>query len=423
MRRIFEIVRILGLSVCLWIAALPVLAADNVVTVAVNQSQLLTFSGISRVAIANPDIADVVIVSGYEVLVVGKQPGITTLQIWSNSGQKSYKVEVGSDNAQIAAEIKSVLGMPDIRVSLVNKSIILEGKVNDQAQKDRAEKYAAAYADKVIDLLKIRNPMQIKLEAQIIEINRTKTNNLGIAWSNASGNAGNFVFGQGIVNASAGSTVLGKMGSYSDVLGALDALVINGSAKILSQPNVITMSGDKASIMVGGQIPVPVSVQNGTISVDWKDYGIKLTIEPVVNDDGLVETHIIAEVSAIDWTNSHQIGIGAGLKIPPITMRKSETSIALVSGQTMAIGGLLSRETDETITKVPFLADIPILGQLFTDRQYTKGLTELVILVTPTIINMEDYIPDSAKKLQEEIKESPVTDKQVINKASTAGGK
>ena len=111
-----------------------------------------------------------------------------------------------------------------------------------------------------------------------------------------------------------GAGQFGKLGSYQDVLGQLDALVVDGSAKILSQPNVITMSGDKANIMVGGQIPVPVSVQNGTITVDWKDYGIKLTIEPVVDDDGMVETHLTAEVSTIDWSSPIKSALAPDLR-------------------------------------------------------------------------------------------------------------
>ena len=133
------------LMASLAVLIMPVQAADKLV-VAVNQSQLLNFSGVERVAIANPDIADVVIVSGYEMLIIGKQPGLTTLQVWSNSGQTSYEVEVGSGDTQIAGEIRSILGLPDIQVSKVNKSIILEGWVKDQAQKDRAEKFASAYA-------------------------------------------------------------------------------------------------------------------------------------------------------------------------------------------------------------------------------------------------------------------------------------
>ena len=413
--------------VCL---VLPVAAAgEQKVAVAVNQSLVLPVSAVERVAVANPEIADVAVVSGSEVLLVGKSPGTTTLHIWSAAGRVSYEVEVGTNDTQIANDIKNILGYPDIRVSKVNKSIILEGKINDQYQKMRAEKVASAYGEKVINLLELTRPVQVKIEAKIIEINKSKTDNLGIKWGNEPSTPGTFRVGQTPMsdwkvtypasnltgnaynNALVDSKWFGKqwggLGGYWDINAQLDALLKQGLAKVLSQPNIITLSGGEANIHIGGEIPIPVSVQNGTVSVEWKQFGIKLEISPEVNSEGLISSKIKAEVSTVDWSSDHKIGISQNFQIPPINTRTAEASVALSSGQTMAIGGLISSTITQDVTKFPFLADIPVLGKLFTSRSFSKDETELIILITPTIVNPQDYVPAMTTEMKDTMKENP----------------
>ncbi len=374
--------------------------ADERVVVAVNQSLVMNYEGIETVAIAAPEIADVVVISDSEVLLVGKAPGTTTLHIWSAGNLYSFEVEVGAEDVPIGNEIKSIIGIDDLRVSKIGKTIILEGKVNSQYQKSRSEKVAEAYGEKVVNLLEIAKPLQVKIETAIIEINREKTREIGIKWGNDVINApGSFAFGQSSVGG-------GK--NYSPINGQLAALIKNGSAKILSQPNVITVSGDKASIMVGGQIPIPVSNQNGQISIEWKDYGIKLDIAPEVNAEGLINSKIKAEVSSLDWNSTHKIQLGSNMYIPAMKINKAEIAIALSSGQTMAIGGLISSQTSRDITKVPLLGDIPILGKLFTSTAYSRGETELIILVMPTVVDPTEYLPKVTKEMKDLMNTDPL---------------
>lgn len=378
--------------------------ATERIAVAVNQSKVMNYAGIETVAIAAPEIADVVVISNSEVLLVGKAPGTTTLHIWSAGNLDSFEVEVGAEDTPIANEIKSIIGIDDLRVSKIGKTIILEGKVNSQYQKVRAEKVAEAYGEKVVNLLEIARPLQVKIETVIIEIDRDKTREIGIKWGNDVINApGSFAFGQSSVGA-------GK--NYSPINGQLSALIKNGSAKILSQPNVITVSGDKASIMVGGQIPIPVSNQNGQISIEWKDYGIKLDIAPEVNAEGLINSKIKAEVSSLDWNSTHKIQLGNNMYIPIIKINKAEIAIALSSGQTMAIGGLISSQTSQDITKIPLLSDIPILGKLFTSSSYSRGETELIILVMPTVVDPADYMPKTTQEMKEFMNTDPLGGKK-----------
>lgn len=419
--------KIISLTVCMTLLVLSSLttslAADKV-EVAVNQSRILTFAGVQQVAVANPEIADVVVVSGTEVMLVGKASGITTLHIWSAGGRQSYIVEVAKEDTPIASEIKYILGYSDIRVTKIGKTIILEGTVNDRYQKDRAEKVAGAYGEKIVNLLEITRPVQVKIEAKVIEINRARAKDLGIKWGERKptewnydengratvkfedGAAGVFGFGQLDFN-NIHPSAFGNLGTYRPLNAIINAMVSRGDAKILSQPNIITLGGEKASILVGGQIPIPVSNANGSISIEWKDYGIKLEIEPSVNADGLINSRVKAEVSDLDWSSTHQIVLGDNLKIPPLNVRRAESSIALSTGQTMAIGGLIANKTEENITKVPFLANIPVLGKLFQSKSFNRGETELLIFITPVIVDPSEYLPSGTKEIKEFAKEDP----------------
>ncbi|MEG6585246.1 type II and III secretion system protein family protein [Dendrosporobacter sp. 1207_IL3150] len=372
--------------------------AEGKLAVAVSQSRVLNYYGVERVAIANPEIADVLVVSSNEILLVGKAPGMTTLHIWSAGNRQSYLVEVAADDLPIANEIKNILGYNDIRVSKVGKTIILEGTVNDRYQKNRAEKVAEAYGEKVVNLLELTKPVQVKIEAQVIEIDREKLKNIGLKWGNDPySSPGSFLFGQ--------RQNLGSF--YANIHSELRLLVRDGSAKILSQPNMITLSGEKANIMIGGEIPVPIAWDDNKITFEWKEYGIKLDIEPEVNNEGLINSRIKAEVSSLDWNSTKSIqGVG-DLKIPPIKMRKAETAIALSSGQTMAIGGLIAHETAQDVTKVPFLGDLPVLGKLFQSKSFTRNETELIILITPTIVDPAEYLPQLTTEMHEFSKENP----------------
>ncbi|MBP2650416.1 MAG: type and secretion system protein [Firmicutes bacterium] len=381
-------------------------AEDEWLMVPLNQSLVLSFDNVERLAVANPEVADVVMASSNEIVIVGKAPGKTSLHVWSRGTRQSFVVEVSQDDSGASAEIKGMLGYHDVQVSVVNKNVILQGLVRDQNEKARAEKVAAAFGDKVVNLLTVTDPIQVKLEAKVVEINRQKINNLGIKWGgdDPTSAAGTFLFGQGMTNALVPG-VFGNLGTYSPLNAQLSALVTSRLAKVLSKPSMVTLSGEKANILVGGQVPVPVANSNGQIMIEWKDYGIKLDIEPVVTGENLISTKLKAEVSTLDWSSDHQIGISAGLKIPPLNIRKAETAITLVSGQTMVIGGLISADNSRDQVKVPFLADIPIIGSLFKSKSFSRDETELIILVTPTLVDSKiDDLP-MTKEMQELVAE------------------
>jgi pilus assembly protein CpaC len=259
----------------------------------------------------------------------------------------------------------------------------------------------------VINLLALMKPVQIKIEAQVIEIDRQKAKDLGIKWGNGVDvfTPGTFAAGQSHQTGLGWS--LGNFGQTAALNAQLSALIKNGSARILSRPNMITLSGDKANIMVGGEMPIPVSMQNGTVGIEFKEYGIKLEIGPELSSANLIHSKIKAEVSSLDWNSSHKIQLGLGMSIPPLKVRKAETSIALASGQTMAIGGLISSETTRDVYQVPLLADLPILGALFKSTSFNRNETELLILITPTVVDPASYQPELKPDMKEFSKENP----------------
>lgn len=397
------------------VTTVPVWAAEpkESMSLGAGQSKTMPVDRLERAAIANPEVADVVVVSKSELLLVGKQTGTTTLIVWSGAGRQMYQIEVSSNDAAIAGEVKRVLGYPDIRITKVGKTIVVEGTVSDQYQRLRAEKVAAAYGDKVVNLLEISNPLQIKIEAKIIEISRSKSQNLGVTYFNLNSTSpGVFNVGQSFINNSVEPHPWKGFGGYADINAQVNLLVQNGHAKILSQPHMVTLSGEKASILAGGQIPVPVSNQNGQISIEWKDFGIKLEIAPDASRENIITTKLTAEVSSLDFSSSAKINLGNGLIIPPLKSRKAQSVIAVASGQTMAIGGLISNDITRNVTKIPLLGDIPFIGQLFRSTSFTKGETEIIILVTPTVLDSLALMPPTSQEMKDFMKENPIKEKQ-----------
>lgn len=407
-----------------------VLAATPL-NVSVNGSQYMEAPGITRLAVGNPDIADVKLLSGNDFLVVGKKAGSTSLIVWSNGVREEYSVYVSGDDEGTERAIQKAIGYPGVKVQMMNGKVLLRGKVKNQYEHDTAVKIAQFYMgsgggnsdakdtkgtitdSNVIDLLDMTAPSQIRLEAQIIEINTSNEKDLGIQYwspalgdntsgsssnSNSSditrGSAGLFYAGENFKNNSRGGT-LGWFGRrISNVNASLQALITTGKARILSRPSITTMSGQKANILIGGRIPIPTSAGDGEISIDWREYGIRLNIEPVVDAENKITSKVHAEVSTLDY--------GHGVKendftIPALASREADAVINVRSGMTMAIGGLLNSEDGKTITKIPLLGDIPIIGQFFRHTTKTRDNRELVILITPTLVADDTPVSMSQK--------------------------
>jgi pilus assembly protein CpaC len=417
-------------------AAGNVFAAD-ILNVSVNGSRYMEDSGITRLAVGNPDIADIRLLSNNDYLVVGKKAGSTSLLVWSNNGRQEYNVYVSGDDEGTEKAIQKAIGYPGVKVQMMNGKVLLRGKVKNQYEHDSAVKVAQLYLgsgggnassatangegqgaatdSNIIDLLDMTNPSQVRLEAQIIEINTSAERNLGIQyWSPTIGSGSNSGTSSDSGNSSSDDLTRGSSGlfytgekfynhrgsfgwlgsHFSSINASLQALVTEGKARILSRPSITTMSGQKANILIGGRIPIPTSAGDGQIAIDWREYGIRLNIEPVVDAENKITSKVHAEVSTLDYGHSVTEN---DFSIPAIASREADAVINVRSGMTMAIGGLLNSQDGKTVTKIPLLGDIPIIGQFFRHTQKTRDNRELLILITPTLVSDETPVSMSQR--------------------------
>lgn len=391
--------------------------AAEPVEVSLNESKYMAASGITRLAVGNPAIADVQLLSSGDFLLVGKKAGTTSLIVWSDGGRRTeYTVYVAGNDRGMASAIQDAIGYPKVHVQMIKDRVMLRGKVENQYEHDTALKIAGLYTggdgSGVIDLLEMEHPSQIRLEAQIIEINSDYTKNLGIQYwsqtpgSNSSsgsstgnpnnditvGTAGLFYGGEDF---SSSRKHGGWLGSHvANVNVTLQALINEGKARILSRPSITTMSGKTANILIGGRIPIPVSDGNGNVSIDWHEYGVKLNIEPVVDSEDKITSKVHAEVSTLDY--SHGVKIDS-FSVPGIATREAESEVNVRSGMTMAIGGLINSEDAKIVSKIPLLGDLPIIGRFFRHTSNTRDKRELIILITPTLVADDTPAPMSQR--------------------------
>ena len=388
---------------------------------------------ITRIAVGNPTVATVIQLPGSasEFLVVTKEnPGSTALFVWTQDGVRhEYLVVVSPEDPGQAMLIENAIDLPDVHVKMVGERILLTGTVENQYEKNYALQTARLFVDgtsessilvgsgfdmsldttsassvgrsgsldisksegkgRIIDMLQILHPTQIRLEAQIIEINSNNTQDLGLQYG-ANGSGGTFYFGQYYNRASSSNTTyfanprfewLSKR--FGPINATLSLLVSDGKAKILSRPSVMTLSGEQATIQIGGKIPYTSTNTNGSTNTQFENYGIILQFRPVVDSQGRINSMIHAEVSNISENNSVN-------GLPIITTRSADSVINLNSGAPIVIGGLMDSSESKVISKIPLLGDIPILGEFFKHTSKSRDKSELIIVVTPYIIEEEN---------------------------------
>ena len=444
------------LSATVMMMPAPAFAYVQPINLNINQSYYLnTGSGIARVAVANPKIADVKILGASALNVVAFAPGTTTLNIWTKNGMRQeYQVTVSKEDKGLAKLIEKAIDLPGVKVQLVDDRVLLRGVVKNQYERTLAFKIASLYVGddevnatkkvtkkmsdgvdinsndieteedvdtsaKVVNLLEMANPDQINIEAMVIEINADDAKQLGMTYSSpvtsnngiALGSAGNFYGGESFgQQRDKGNHWYNRNWLYthfSQINAQINALVEQGKARIISRPNITTMSGKTASILVGGEIPVPHK-DSDTVTVDYKPYGIQLNlVKPQVDSDGNITADLQATVSRLDWSNAVTVN---GFNMPGLTTRRADTMVNIPTGMTMAIGGLLNSEDGKKVSKVPVLGDIPILGELFKYHNNTKNKSEIMILITPRVVNentpvkmskkLEDTFNDSRREVQ-----------------------
>ncbi len=396
----------------------------------------------SSVFVADPDIADVQLKSPTILYVMGKGAGSTTIYAVDQQDAVllNSRIEVHQDIDRLMRDIRQIDPSGHVQAKAVDDSIVLEGSIKDAATGDDIRKIAARYVanpTQIVNKLKLDAPNQVDLQVRVAEVQRNVLKQFGINWFNIeqSGvaafgmvsatnaiapNAANAASGAGsaitkIVPPLAGASLAGSnptsccgfntptptllgnatnnnfTASYRNgdflINSVVDALAQNGLITILAEPNLVTVSGKKASFLAGGEFPIPIA-QSGTgntaaITIDWKKFGVSINFTPTIMGDGRIALHVAPEVSEL----APQQGITIqGVSVPGITTRRADTTVELGSGQTFAIAGLLQNQTQQQLQAYPWIGDLPIIGALFRSTAFQRGETELVILVTPYLV-------------------------------------
>jgi pilus assembly protein CpaC len=420
--------------------AQSVTAPARSIAISIGRGQLITVAGkMADVFVANDQIADVQVKSSNQLFVFGKAGGETT--IYASNGHGDV---IWSANVRVGTNIDSVdqmlhVAMPEAKIiaSTMNNTVLLTGTIaapEDAAEAERLVKAFVGDKINVISRLRMATPLQVNLHVKFAEVSRSLVRSIGMNLTSIDGTGGfQFGIGQGrsgwastfrpntnyggsatgvgnsvtvkipdvnnpgqyvdvagtAVNPiSAGTTLTGAGRLFGmDLLGALDLAETAGLVTTLSEPNLTALSGETADFLAGGEFPIPLSQGLGSTSIEFKKFGVSLSYTPTVLANGRISLRVRPEVSELSSQGAVTLN---GFSVPSLTIRRAETTVELGSGQSFMIAGLMSNSAQNTINKMPGAGDLPILGNLFRSTNFRKGQTELVIIVTPYLVNPVD---------------------------------
>src|SRR5579863_4951905 len=375
---------------------------------------------IKRVSLADPEIAEAIVVSPTQVLVNGKRPGGVSLLLWDEADQsQAFEVSVDIDVLGLSQKIHEVFPAENVHIDTSKDTVILTGKISSSVVADKILEVVKGATPKVTSMMEVPPALtgEILLQVRFAEVDRSALTQLGFNILST---------GVGKTIGSIGTNQFGGTGSWSindqfpvrgpqpvtsetfstnQIANALNIFLFNpnihlGAAiqalqttnlfQILAEPNLMTESGKEASFLAGGEFPYPVvqSVGGGTttspaITVQFKEYGIRLSFTPVLLADGTIHLKVKPEVSTLDYSNAIVI---SGFSLPALSTRRVESEMNLADGQTFAIAGLVDNRVTELWNKVPGIGDIPILGKLFQSKSMNKSKNELLVIVTPHVV-------------------------------------
>jgi len=367
---------------------------------------------VARISTSNPEIVDAVAVSTREVLLHAKAHGICTIVVWSKAGQRTfYNISVEHNLEPIRRILKETFPGDPIQIQSARDSITLTGKVTSQSVADRAGALAASLSKTVINNLQI-NPAgvekQILLRVKFAELNRSISHSFGVNLlsTGALDTPGAVSTGQfapprpanlrgGIPGQTTGTTSEFTLTDALNVFAfrpdlnlaaTIRALQTEGVLQIIAEPNLVTTNAKEASFLVGGEFPIPVlqGGANAAVTIQFREFGIRLTFNPQLTPHGTMKMYVKPEVSTIDLANAVTL---SGFTIPALATRRMETNIELGPGQSFVIGGLIDDRVTDQMSRIPGLSSIPVLGSLFKSRNENKTKTELLVMVSPEIVD------------------------------------
>jgi pilus assembly protein CpaC len=365
-------------------------------------------NAIARVSLTSPEIADALVTTTNQLLVHGKTPGTISMFVWDRAGSiRRYEVVVQRDLSQLATQMSQLFPGEPIAVSSSGKDIVLAGTVSSKYVMEKAAAVAAGYVenkDDVVNLLKQQEGIasnQVLLRVRFAEVNRSAMTELGLnlfsdGYDQKIGSSTTQQFSAPFFDQ--GNPMVGQHMVFSDYLNlfffdqvnklgaTVRALQARGLFQMLAEPNLIAENGKEASFLAGGEYPYPVaqgSAGNLSITIVFKEFGIRLRFTPTVLGGDLIHLKVAPEVSSLDFANAV---VANGFRIPALSTRRAETEVELRDGQTFAIAGLMNNTVASSLQKVPGIGDIPVLGLLFRSKAASKDQTELVVMITPQVI-------------------------------------
>ncbi len=381
------------------------------IVIAVGNSAVVPTGGLlETVSIGAADVATVAVPESQdEVIVNGISPGSTTLILWTVGGARTtYTIRVTLDAPTLQRELRQLFPAETINVTGFGNTLILSGEVRDPRVGAKAVLLAHALGEdvQVLDNMSIPDPGQVLLQVRFAEVSRSWQQEIGptlIAregsdWVGAIGPVDNVSTssdesGGAVAEVFSDAVNFFLFHESSGVSAFIQALQRNGIFRTLAEPNLIAMPSESASFLAGGEFPFPVLQGTGgqnAVTIQFKEFGIRLNFVPEITNSGSIRLRVAPEVSSLDFANGLTI---SGFNIPSLLSRRAQTVVELQDGQTFAIAGLVDNSMVESISKIPLLGDIPILGELFKSRDLRQNRTELLVLVTPRIVQPLDQQP------------------------------
>jgi len=375
------------------------------VNVLVGQSRVINFDRpVGRFSVSNPDIAEAVLVTPDQVLVNGKAFGQVNFIAWEQTGGQFlvFDVYVRQNLSLLDSQIRALFPKEDIRLSQANGSVVISGSVKDSNVAAQVQSVVEAANFKTVNMLTspTSNASQIQLEVRVAEVNRNKLRDYQTSYAALpQGGTG------GYLNSGGAPSILDKVNApplelFTIVQSPLNLFLFNraintaaflrmlrqeGAFRQLAEPNLIAMNGQQASFLAGGEFPVPVlqNAQGNAITIVWKEYGVRLNFKPTIIDENHIRLELEPEVSTIDFNNGVRFN---NFLIPALRTRRAKTGIELSDGQSFALAGLLDNSETKTLSRIPLVSDIPVIGNLFKSKSFEKKETELMFFVTAHMV-------------------------------------
>ncbi len=378
------------------------------VNVLVGQSRVINFDRpVGRFSVSNPEIAEAVLVTPDQVLVNGKAFGQVNFIAWEQTGGQFlvFDVYVRANLSLIDSQIRALFPKDDIRLSQANGSVVISGSVKNATTASQVQSVIEAANFKVVNMLTspVTDATQIQLQVRVAEVNRTKLRDYGTSFSSGPPGGTGGYWNSGGGPSTLGDTTTSPAGAIIDTIiqPALNLFIFNrqintgamlkmlrqeGAFRELAEPNLIAMNGQQASFLAGGEFPVPVlqmGNSNTGITVMWKEYGIRLNFKPTIIDEDHIRLELEPEVSTIDFSNGVRFN---GFVVPALRTRRAKTGVELRDGQSFALAGLLDNNETKTLSRIPVVSSIPVIGALFKSKSFEKKETELMFFVTAKLV-------------------------------------